>query len=111
MTIQINIKGNTIDITPDILYLFEDPRMVEGINTYKLKYTVVGAAMVHYDNPLNINYKRIHNVYVDSIGYFIDVLDNKVYLDDIDSYPIKNPNSLYNRYSIYNEIKFNTNLK
>lgn len=109
--ISINIKGANIEITPEILYLFEDVSRFKPIVTCKLSYPVVGSAMVKYNNPLGIKYARVHNVYSEGDEYFIDMFGEKVRLGDIEDYEIKNPNMSASRYSIYNEIKFNTNLK
>lgn len=109
--ISINIKGMNIEISPEVLYIFEDVRKFKSIATCKLAYPVVGSAMVKYNNPLGIKYARVHNVYSESDEYFIDMFGEKVILGDIENYEIKNPNMPASRYSIYNEIKFNTNLK
>lgn len=42
---------------------------------------------------------------------FIDMFGEKVPLGDIENYEIKNTDLSVSRYSVYNKIKFNTNLK
>ena len=109
--IKFNINGTDIEITPEVLFLYEDPRRVEPVYTDKLLYPVVGTAMVKYNNPLNIKYLRPHNVYTIDDNYFIDMFGEIVPLNNLDDYIIKYPDNLSNRYSVYNEINFNTKFR
>ena len=109
--ISVNINGNDIEIIPEVLFLYEDPRRVEPVVTNRLMYPVVGTAMIKYKNALNIKYARPHNIYINDDNYFIDVLNNTIILDDIDKYSIKYPESTANRYTVYGKLKFNTDMK
>ena len=99
----ITIGRLTTDIEPEILYIDSDISEIEPVIVDGLSFPVVGCCRVKYNNAMNIDYTRVHNVYkTDEDGYFILLFDQKIPLGELDEYRIMPGYKTVARYTLHN---------